>query len=168
MKAKILLFILILAGVLSEATFFSSFKLLPAKPNLLLATAVFAGCAFDLRWALFFGAFCGIMKDCLGVAGPAGINTLLFCFWTFLTVRVSRIFPLDNNTIRLILVSILVIMHSLFLRLVLFISGTPQAGGWVFFYLTVTEAGYTALLLPILFKIFNRIYPLEDYYLPVK
>lgn len=159
MKKKAIFSILILILGLLEVTVLDSFKLLGAKPNLLLASVVIAGLIFDLKWAVFFSVFAGILKDSFST-GSFGINTLLFSLWGFLIIKLSRKIPLDSRSIRVILAFIIVILHNLVKKFVFFIFARPSASIGMFLYFTFLESLYTAAILPLLFKIIeSTIYP---------
>lgn len=157
-KAAFSILLLILS--LLEATLLDSFKLLGVKPNLLLMSVVIASLIFDLKWAFVFAIFAGILKDALGV-GVFGINTLLFCIWVFLIIRLSRKIPLDSNLIRIILVFIIVVFHNFLRKLIFFIWGKPFVSIGMFLYITFLESLYTAVVSPLLFKLVESVlYPI--------
>lgn len=155
MNKKALCFLLILVLALAEATILNLFSFFSVKPSLLLVVVVFCSVAFEPKWAFLLCLFCGIIRDSLAAASPIGINTLLFCLWFYCVIKASRLIPLDNNAIRIILVSLLVFFHSFSLRLASFVLGRPFVGSGTFFYVTLLEITYTALIVPLVFIVFK-------------
>jgi len=151
--------ILILIFGLLEAGLLDSFQLLGVQPNLLLMSAVTASLIFELKWAFVFAIFAGMLNDTLGV-GAFGINTLLFCVWVFLIIKLSRKIPLDSKPIRIILVFIIVISHNFLKKFIFFIWGKPSVSISMFLYITFWESLYTAAVSPLLFKLLESVpYP---------
>jgi rod shape-determining protein MreD len=150
MKKIIFGFIIIACAILQTA-FLNSFQIITVKPDLLLISVAIAAFNFDLKWVLIFGIFSGILKDAL-IINTFGINTLLFPFWGFLIIQISKKLSLENYYLRFALLIILVALNNVSLKSIFFILAKHIPWG-VFLRVTFLECLYTALILPLLFKI---------------
>ncbi len=149
-KKILYLFIIFVIGIF-QVTLLDFFKIFNVKPDLLLISAVIASLVFKFKWALFFSIFAGIFKDVF-VVSTFGINTLLFCLWSFLILKLTKEIPIDNNFIRLILIFIIAFLHNIISGLFLFYSGKPIPLG-IFLRTVSIGSIYTALVLLLVFKI---------------
>lgn len=158
---KIIFFIFILALVLFQVTLLDYFRVFGVKPNLFLISIVIIALIFDLKWALILGISVGILKDSLG-ASSFGIDTLLFPLWIFLIVKLSREISLDNNPIRMLLIFVIVIFHSVLVKLISFAFDKSYITPGIFLRITFLESLYTTAVLPLVFKVTKSIfYPVE-------
>ena len=150
MRNWIFPFIILIFGLL-QVTILDYFKVFGIKPDLLLISMVIVSLIFEFKWALALSIFAGIFKDVF-VVGTFGINTLLFPLWTFLIIRLAKEIPLDNNFIRVVLIFIIAFLHSTITGLLLIYSGNFIPLG-IFLRIVSIESLYTALVLPLVFKI---------------
>lgn len=152
MKKWAFLAAIILASVL-EVTALNYFRIFNVKPQLLLVAVVAASLAFDLKWALFFSILAGILKDVF-CPETAAFNTLLFAFWSFLIVRLSRKISVDNNFIRAALLFIITVLNNIFVKLSFVYIGKFIPLG-VFLRTSFLESLYTVLVSVLVFKILS-------------
>ena len=154
-KAWVLLAIVIF-GIL-EVTILDYFKILGVKPDLFLIYVVMVSLiyTFELQWALFLSVFSGMLKDILATSA-FGINTLLFPLWSLLIIKLSRNILIENNFIYAALVLIISIFNNIIIRLINLNLGNfiPLV---VFLRITFLESFYTALILPLVFKLNQRL-----------
>lgn len=150
MKKLIFIFTIIIFAIF-EVTILDYFKIFNVKPNILLILVVGLSLSFELRWAIFFSALCGILKDIFSI-NTFGINTLLFPLWGFLTIELSKKISIDNNFIRIIIIFIIAVLNNIITRLILSYLGKLIPVG-IFLRITFSESLYTALILPLIFKI---------------
>lgn len=141
---------IILACVL-EVTSLNYFRVFNVSPQLLLVAVVVASLAFDLKWALFFSILSGILKD-IFCPESAAFNTLLFAFWSFLIVRLSRKISVDNNFIRVALLFIITILNNILVKLSFVYLGKFIPLG-IFLRTTFLESLYTVFVSVLVFKI---------------
>jgi rod shape-determining protein MreD len=152
-RLKLWSLLLIVVFCILEVTILNYFRIFGVKPDLflifmLLTSIVFT---FELKWALFFSIFAGILKDSL-VINTFGINTLLFPLWSFLIIRLSRNILIESNFIYALLIAIVAILHDMAARMILLSLGNfiPLA---VFLRIMFLESFYTALILPLVFRL---------------
>jgi rod shape-determining protein MreD len=150
MKNWIFFLIIVVLGIL-QVTILNYFKILGVKPDLLLISAVFASLVFEFKWAFVLSVFAGMFKDIFG-ASAFGINTLLFSLWSFLIVRLNKEITIDYNFIRMALIFIISVVHNTISGLVLVYSGSFIPAG-LFLGIVFLQSIYTALVLPLMFKI---------------
>lgn len=154
MRKWIFFFIIVLLGIV-QLTVLDYFKIFNIKPDLLLICVVIASLIFELKPAMVLSVFAGIFKDAFGVVSTLPINTLLFALWSFLIVRLSKNISLDNNLMRLFLVFIVTILHNTITGLIFIYSGKLVPLG-IFLRIVSIEAIYTALILPLVFRIIKQ------------
>ena len=152
---KCLFFLIIIILAVLETALLNSFGIFTVRPDLLLLCVALAAFNFDLNWVLIFSVFIGVLKDALTVNSFA-VYTLLFPLWGFLIVKASRKLSLEDNYLRFALILILVVLNDIILRLIFFLSGRYIPFG-AFLGITLIEFLYTALILPLLFKIFKPL-----------
>jgi len=140
-----------------ETAFFDWFKLFAASPNILLVLVFLAAIIFPYKWALAVALFAGILKDSLAAGEHPAVNTLLFLMWVFLVRKISQKLPLDHNFIRVSLVFLLSLAHTLFAHLLFFLTGSAIAPPGIFSMITILEALYTAAFLPLIYKLIERV-----------
>lgn len=154
MKKWTFLAALLIASTL-EVTILNYFRIFDVKPNLLLAMVVVASLVFDMKWALFFGLLAGILKDAF-CSSAFAFNTLLFAFWTFLVVRLSRKVSVENSFIRVALVFIIVVLNNVLTRAIFVYLGKFIALG-IFFKITFFESLYTLFISLLVFRIIRPV-----------
>jgi len=152
MKKWVSLFI-ILAAALIQATLLDHFKIFGAKPDLLLIilvtlTGIFL---FEWRWLITLAFISGIFKDIFS-ANVFGVNTLLFCCWTILIVRISKRISIDDNLRRAVLIFVIALLQGIATGIIAVLWGTPIAWG-IFLRVTFIGAFYTLLIAPLVFRI---------------
>jgi rod shape-determining protein MreD len=146
----IFLFILLALGIL-QLTALDNFKIFNIKPDLLLLSVIIVSLTFQLREALFLSIFAGVFKDSL-VTSAFGINTLLFAFWCFIIIKLSRKVTIDSSFMRICLVFIIVFLHNLIIGIIfLYLRITVALG--IYLRIVFIESIYTAFILAMLFKI---------------
>lgn len=156
---KPIFFLLIIIFALLQATLLNYINIFNIKPDLLLVSVVISSLYFDPVWALSLSIFAGILKDILS-ANTLGMNTVLFCLWSFSIIKLSRGITFDSNYIRLVLIFIITILNSIIIRLVsLFLDNFIPWG--IFLRITLVESLYTALILPLVFKFTHSLSNVE-------
>lgn len=143
----------ILAVALLEAMLVDHFKVFGAKPDLLLITLVIlAGFfLFQLPWLITLAIIAGIFKDIFS-ANIFGVNTLLFCAWAILIVRISKRISIDDDLRRAALIFALALLDSISTRIILVLWGNPIAWG-IFLRIGFLNALYTLIVSPLMFRI---------------
>jgi rod shape-determining protein MreD len=154
MKSFIFFLVIVILGVL-QLTVVDYFKVFNLRPDLFLIAAVMAGLIFNLRRALAFSIFAGMLKDVFGVTG-FGLNSLLFFLWGLLIARLSREVSLDNNFIRIGLVFIIAVMHNTISGIIFIYSGNFVPLG-IFLRIVCFGSLYTALISPLVFKAVSTV-----------
>lgn len=151
-KKWIFLFIIVIFAVF-EVTILDYFKIFNIKPDLFLIAVLMASLsfAFQSRLAILLSAYSGMLKDILGI-NPFGINTLLFPLWSFLIIKLSRKITLDNNFISSGAMFVIVILNAAAIKIIFLFSGRFMPWG-VFLRTAFLESLYTALVLPLLFRV---------------
>jgi rod shape-determining protein MreD len=144
------LFVIVILGIL-QVTLLDYFRVFGIRPDLLLICVVVASLVFEFKWAFILSIFAGIFKDACGVS-TFGINTLLFPIWCLLIARLNREITLDNNLIHMGLVFIVTILHNIVSGMISVYSGNVIPLG-IFLRIVIIESIYTALVLPLIFKI---------------
>lgn len=150
MKKWIFLLIIVILGAL-QVTILDYLRIFHVRPDLLLITLVVASLNFDLRRAIIFGLFAGIIKDVFG-AGTFGLNTLLFPLWSFLLFKLSRQISVDDDLIRMGLVAVLVIVHNTVFGIILISQGELISFG-IYLRIVIVETILTTLVSPLVFRI---------------
>ena len=156
---KFLFFLAILIACLLQVTILNYFKIFNIAPDLLLIFVVIAGLTFELRWALIFGLFAGLLKDVFST-NAFGINSALFVLWGYLIVILNRQIAIENNALRAGLVFIVALLHDILAGLVYLYSGNLIPLG-VFLRIVILQPIYTALFLPLVFKSIKPVYYLR-------
>lgn len=147
---KLLFLFIIIACALLETTVLNSFRVFNTKPELLLTLVVIVSLGFELRWAIFFSVFAGLLKDGFSI-NHFGINTILFGLWSFMLVRLARKISVDNDLIRVIVLSLVLVLNSIVLKIIFFYSGKFIPIG-IFMRTVFFSSAYTILVSPLLFK----------------
>ena len=143
---KTSLFLIIILLVALQATIFNFLKLWQVKPELLLLCMVIISLYFDLKWSLIFSLLLGLLKDVF--SGPGfGFNTIFFPLASFLIIYISKKVPLENNLLRLLIVLIAVLLHSI---LAAFFYGHLALG--IFLRITILEAFLTGVIAYVIFR----------------
>lgn len=155
MRKWFFLLLIVILGLL-QVTLLDYFKIFGVKPDLLLIGVVMVSLfSFDLKWALFLSAFCGILKDVMAI-NPFGINTLLFPLWSFLIMRLSKKISIENNFICAVLVFIIGVSCNIITRLIFLFLGNFISMN-VFLRITFLESLYTAFILPLFFRVIRPL-----------
>lgn len=155
MKQKVIFFIIVTVAVLLQITVLNSFKILNVKPDLILISIILGSLSFELSWAIGFSIFAGILKDIFSL-NIFGINTFLFPLWSFLIIRLSKRMTLDNSFICAALVAVITIINNIVIKLInLYLGNSINIG--IFLHILFFECIYTALVLPLVFKVVNPI-----------
>lgn len=136
--AAIFLSVLISAALLDYFSFFH------VKPDLLLICAVAAAVYLPKRSALFFCFLSGLAKDIFSVNNFAA-NTVLFCLWGWLIIRLSKEFNLEDKYILLGLVAAASLLTNISSR-VFFFYASKQVPLGIFLRITVIDCLYTTLI----------------------
>ncbi len=152
---KFLFFLIIIISGLLQVTILNYFKIFNIKPDLFLICAVIASLTFELKWALTFSLFAGLLKDVFAIYS-FGINSALFILWSFLIIRLNREISLENNVLRAGLVFIVAFLQSVISGLIYIYSGSFVPLGIVL-RIIILQSIYTALVLPIAFKFIKPI-----------
>lgn len=150
MKNLIFLSVIIILGLL-QLTFLDSFRLFNIKPDLLLLSALIGSMFLEKKWALVLSLFAGIFKDAFG-AGAFGINTLLFCLWSLLIIKLTKLISIEENFLRMGLIFMVVFLHNIIYGLILVYLGNFIPVG-IILRIVFVESIYTALFFPVIFKI---------------
>lgn len=151
MKNKWNFLLLILGLGLLQVTIFDFFRFFYVRPNLLLISVVIATLTFDLRSAVIFSAFAGMLMDVFA-SGAFGLNILLFSLWSFLIFKISRIVPLDEDLLRIGVVFILVLVHDILTGLVLISLGKVISFG-IILRTTIFDSILTTLVSTLVFRL---------------
>ena len=155
MKKYLFLLLILILGLL-QVTILDHFRLFNVRPDLLLLCVVIAALSFDLRSALIFGIFAGLLKDCFS-ANTFGLNTLLFCLWSILLSRIARLVILDDELFQAATVFILVIIHNLVFGLIILSQGSFVSLG-IFLRIVALETILTTIFFPLVIRISKPIY----------
>ncbi len=151
-------FIFVLIAGLLEATFLNYLKIFNVKPNLILCLVVLASLYLDRGKSLGLACFSGILKDIFSIQF-FGINTLLFPFWSFTIIKLSKKISLDNDFICATLIFITVIAHNIAATLI-FISLNKAVVPWgIFLRITFLESLYTTAVFPLVSKAIKSALP---------
>ncbi len=159
MRYWIFFLAVIVLGIL-QMTILDYFKVFGVKPDLLLISVVIAALVFEFKRAFILSVFAGILKDAFG-ANAFGINTLLFPLWSFLIIRLNKEITIDYNFIRIALVFIISLLHNTITGLILIYSGNLIPLG-LFLRIVSLQSIYTALVLPLMFKIGEPIFSKDE------
>lgn len=156
---KFLFFLAVVISGLLQVTILNYFKIFNIKPDLLLIYAVIASLTFELKWALTFSLFAGLIKDTFAIY-PFGINSALFLLWSFCIVRLNREISLESNVLRVGLVFIITFLHTIISGLIYIYSGRFVPLG-IALRIMIFQSVYTALVLPIVYKFIKPIYSIK-------
>lgn len=155
MRNWVFFIIIVLLGIL-QMTLLDYFKVFAVKPDLLLISVCFVSLVFEFKWAFILSVFAGLCKDIF--ATPAfGLNTLMFALWSFLIARLNKGVTIDYNFIRMALVFIICLLHNTIIGLVLIYLGNLIPLG-IFLRIVIFQSIYTALVLPLIFKVGEPIF----------
>ena len=148
---KYIFLVVALSASLLQVTVFDYLKIFNVRADLLLIASVFAALFMKTRQVLFFCLFCGLLKD-IFAWGSFGINTVLFCLWGMLILKLSRQLTIDNDYVRIGAMFIIALLDNIAHSLVTIYSGKFVSVG---IFLRVISLGpfYTALIFSIILKI---------------
>jgi rod shape-determining protein MreD len=150
MKNLIFLAVIIILGLL-QLTFLDAFMIFNIKPDLLLISALIASLFLEKKPALALSLFAGIFKDAFG-SSVFGLNCLLFCLWSFVIIRISKVISIEDNFLRMALVFMVVLLHNIVYGAILIYLGNNIPLGIILRIIFVGSI-YTALVFPLVFKI---------------
>lgn len=150
MKNASYVFFILISGIL-QLSLLDHLRFFGVKPDLLLACVIVVSLSCPARWAVGLSLFAGIFKDIFS-AGNFGINTLLFPFWSVVIINLNRKIRIENNYLRMGIVFIVVFFHGLLSGLTPAYTDKPIAAAQLARIISFTSL-YTALTLPLLFKI---------------
>lgn len=142
--------IMLILGVL-QATILNSFSVFGIKPDVLLISVVIASLSFELKWALAFSVFAGIVKDVLGVY-TIGINTLIFPLWTYLIIRLSKKISLDNNLMPALFILVISTANNIIIKLIFSSFQNLVIPLGIFVRIMFLESIYTAFIFHFILK----------------
>lgn len=151
------LLIAIILGLL-QAAGINNFGVFTVKPDLLLISVVIASLSLEFRWAFMLSLFAGVFKDVFSV-GPTGMNTLLFCLWSFLIVRLNKQITIDYNLIRIALIFIISFLHNAIIGLILISMGRFIPLG-IFLRILFLTSIYTAVVSLLILKFTDGLRPM--------
>jgi rod shape-determining protein MreD len=143
MKKVVFLGVIFVSAAL-QITWIDSFKVFTVKPDLLLMLAVTASLCFNFKEAIFLCIFAGLLKDALG-AGGFGLNTLLFCLWSFLLSLLNRQISFDNEIFRAVIIGVVALLHNILLGLIPVYTGRIVPPG-IFLRIILLEPLFTTLV----------------------
>lgn len=155
MKKIIFLFIIVIFSMF-QLTILDYFKILDVKPDLFLITVVISSLFFELKWAMFFGIFNGILKDVFSV-NTFGINTLLFPLWSFLTMKLSKRISIDNNFIFAAFIFVILFLNNIIIRLIFIFLGKFFIPLSTSLRIALLESMYTAIVSPLVLKVIGSL-----------
>jgi rod shape-determining protein MreD len=158
MKRFLLFPVILVLGIL-QAVVLSRFRIFNSGVDILLVSAVLAGIFFGPRLALPLGLFAGILKDMLS-SGPFGINTILFVFFSFLAVKLSRKIIIDDVLRASVVVFILAFLNNIIRGLAAIYLGNVVSMG-IYIRIVIMESIFTAGFTPLLFTLTKRWQELE-------
>ena len=110
---------------------------------------------FAPGWALFLSVFAGIIKDILSV-NTFGFNSLLFFFWSFSIIKLSRSITFDTNYIRLALIFVIAVFNNIIARLASIFLGNFISWG-ISLRIAVIGPLYTAFIFPLALKLAKQL-----------
>lgn len=125
------------------------------KPDLLLTLAVVLIFYLDLKAALIFAVFCGLLKDVF-LPSPLALNTILFPLWSFLIYRLSSQISTEDDYMRLAIVLAVSLLNNIIVGLQSINSGNIIAP-FIFLRNLIIPPVYTAALSPLVFKLVKRM-----------
>lgn len=152
MKNLIFFTFVVFIAVLFQLTFVDCFRIFNARPDFILICLVIVSLYLDLKWALILGVFSGLLKDVLS-ANSFGINTLIFPFLSFVLIKLSKKISIENNFVRSAVVFVIGLFYHGVTGLIFFSLGKFRLPVFFFLRATVLESLYTALILPLAFRI---------------
>jgi len=155
MKKSAFILIIVLA-CFTQITLAHHLKLFNEMPDLLLICVILVSLDFDLKSALLFSIFSGVLKDLFSSSG-FGFNVLFFSFWSFAVVRLARKIVFDNDLIRVALVAIVSFLHNLLIAVALFAAGYAIPAGVALRILFIGTI-FTAVVSFLFFKIKNKVW----------
>ncbi|RJO65639.1 MAG: rod shape-determining protein MreD [Candidatus Omnitrophota bacterium] len=151
---------LMLAFCLLQATWLNALKIFSVKPDILLITMIIAALNFKPGKALGFSVYAGVLKDILSPF-PVGLHTLLFPLWSFFIIALSKKIVVDSTLLYSVLAAIIVILQSIGARMTLAFLGEDMPSG-IFLRIMILGALYTALAMPIVWKLLKPLIEYRD------
>jgi len=155
------LIVIILIIFLLQVTFLDYFIFLNIMPDLLLVLLVLVSLRMSFSsWPIVLGLIAGLLKDASGIGG-FGLNSLLFPFWCFLVLNLSRKITLENNYLQALLVFLVALLHNIITGLAVIYMGRYILPG-IFLRIVFLDSLYTAITLPLLTRVINPLF--KEYY----
>lgn len=144
----------ILAAAVIQVTIMDYFRIFAVKPNLLLLGVVVAGISFRLRWVLIISLCAGLLND-IFVINKIGLATILFPFWGFIVVDLSRKISFDNAFIKSLVVFAVVLLNAVITRMIFAYFGSFVPTG-IFLRTVILEPLYTGVIAYFVFRYLIR------------
>ncbi|MCM8797167.1 MAG: hypothetical protein NC923_04735 [Candidatus Omnitrophica bacterium] len=156
MKRYIFIAVLIVSGLL-QITILDDLKVFNVKLDLFLVTALSAAFFMNARYAVLFCFFCGLFKD-IFVYGTIGINSILFCLWSAIIMRLSRHLTIDNNYVRTVIIFITALLNNIVLGVfvTVYLDKTVPIG--IFLRIIILGALYSTVIFGIISSIIFLIW----------
>jgi rod shape-determining protein MreD len=153
MKVPRFLIFIIISGIF-QATLLDYFRVLGAKPDLLLITVYISALFFDFKSVLGFSLFAGILKDSF-LLSTIGFNTALFPILAILIMRIIREVSIEDNISRSLFLFVVALLSNVLSGLILVYSNGFVPLG-IFLRITFLASVYTASVFPLLLKLVKR------------
>ncbi|MFA5115115.1 MAG: rod shape-determining protein MreD [Candidatus Omnitrophota bacterium] len=143
----------VFAAVLLQVMLIDRFKIFGAKPDLILiALVIMAGLyLFQLPWLLVLAFISGALKDIFS-GNAFGVNTVLFCCFAVLIVRVSRRISIEGKLRRAALILAIALLDAVGVRVFSVFLGSSASWG-IFLRISLLSSLYTALLSLLIMRI---------------
>lgn len=141
MKSALLFPIVAAFGIL-QATALAPFAFFHAVPDLLFLSVIVAGFFLPAGLALGIGVFAGALKDLFSTAG-FGVSTFVFSLWAIGLARLTRKISIENEFVFAAAVFIICLLNAVAVRMVFLYFNKTIAPG-VFFRVAFLESLYTA------------------------
>jgi len=145
---------LILFLALLQVTFLQYFRIFGIKPDLFLICVVISSLYFEVVYALAMSLLCGILKDTFSI-GIFGINTFFFPILSFLVMKLSRKVDLDNTPVLCAAAFLVTFFYGIISRIAFSYMGMVIPF-WAFLRISLLESLYTALIFPLVIRVFNK------------
>lgn len=150
-----LFLLLLLVFLLLQAGLVDSIRVFSAKPDLVTVIIIIGSVFFERKFALFCSLAAGLFKDIFAV-NPYGVHTLLLPLWSFLVSFISRKLTIEDKFVLSVFTFVLVFVNCLLLRFINMFSIENTALG-IFLRLAFLESLYSALFMPLVMNIFNKL-----------
>lgn len=154
---KALLFAIIVALGMFQATLLNYFRIFLVKPDLLLISMVIISLSgTPVFLAISFSLVAGMLKDIFSL-NPSSVNTILFPLWSYLIIRLSKKISIDTNLTRAFFLFTIVIVNDLVAFSLSLPTVSPVSSG-IFCKILILSPLYAALVSPLLFKLLRPLF----------